>query len=67
MRALALAILALCLHRSDADLLAASRQIQPWLVATRREVHQYPELMWEEVNTSERITRVLDELGIEYM
>jgi metal-dependent amidase/aminoacylase/carboxypeptidase family protein len=68
MRALlALALLAFCGHVWAADLLGASKEIDAWLIATRREFHQYPELMWEETSTGQRITRVLDELGIEYM
>ncbi len=34
------------------------------LVATRRDLHQHPELSWQERRTSEQIHRALDRLGI---
>ena len=37
-----------------------------WLVATRRDLHQWPELMYEEHNTSKYIRTQLDILGIDY-
>ena len=40
--------------------------IQPWLVGLRRELHQSPELMYQEFNTSAFIRHKLDELGISY-
>lgn len=51
---------------SGAELLADAAAIQPWLVDVRREFHRYPELMYEEFNTSARIRSHLDELGIPY-
>jgi len=49
--------------RSLVDAAAAARE---WIVAIRRELHQYPELGYQEVRTSELIRRKLDELGISY-
>ena len=36
------------------------------LVDVRRDLHQHPELSWQERRTAERICRFLDELGIAY-
>lgn len=36
------------------------------LIAMRRELHENPELPWEEIETTQRIARELDALGIEY-
>src|SRR5438874_4495470 len=49
--------------RSLVDAAAAARE---WIVAIRRELHQFPELGYQEVRTSELIRRKLDELGIPY-
>lgn len=46
--------------RSEAD------AIQSWLVNIRRELHQWPELMFNEYNTSAFIRRQLDELEVPY-
>lgn len=40
--------------------------IQDWLVGTRRELHSFPELLFEEHNTSATIRRHLDQLNIPY-
>ena len=45
--------------------LEASR-LQPWLVDTRRALHQMPELMYEEQETSNYIRRALDNMLIGY-
>ncbi|WP_026879447.1 M20 family metallopeptidase [Ignatzschineria larvae DSM 13226] len=39
---------------------------EPDLIAFRRELHAHPELPWEEFETTKRIARELDKLGIEY-
>ncbi len=36
------------------------------LVATRRDLHQHPELFFQEIRTAKKITEHLDGLGIEY-
>lgn len=48
------------------SILDRAAALEPWLVSTRRTLHQFPELYWQEVNTSAYIRRVLDELGISY-
>ena len=47
-------------------MLASAEHIANWIVNLRRELHQYPELMYEEVKTSAVVRRTLDELGISY-
>lgn len=48
------------------EIKASATAMQPWLVQIRRELHQFPELMYQEHNTSARIRQHLDELGIPY-
>ena len=43
-----------------------SKSISDWIVKIRRELHEYPELMYEEFRTSELIRRELDKLDIQY-
>ena len=40
--------------------------IRDWIVQRRRQLHRHPELMYEEVRTSELVRDTLDELGIHY-
>ena len=40
--------------------------IRDWIVEHRRALHRHPELMYEEVRTSQRVRDALDELGISY-
>ena len=40
--------------------------IQNWIVQLRRQFHRFPEVMFEEVKTSELVRQTLDELGIAY-
>ena len=49
-----------------ARILAAAREILPWLIEIRRDLHQHPELGLEEHRTSARVREVLDELAIEH-
>lgn len=42
------------------------QQAEPDLIAFRRELHAHPELPWEEFETTQRIARELDKLGISY-
>ncbi|KAF5187877.1 N-acetyldiaminopimelate deacetylase [Thalictrum thalictroides] len=37
-----------------------------WLKKTRREIHQYPELAYEEIKTSKLIRHELDNMGVSY-
>jgi len=48
------------------QLLDEAEAARDWIVEIRRELHQYPELGFEEVRTSALIRRKLDELGIPY-
>lgn len=67
MRALPFLLLALCASAASAThILDSAAELQPWLVGLRREFHRFPELMFEEHNTSARIRAVLDELNITY-
>ncbi len=50
-----------------AGVLAAAREILPWLIEIRRDLHRHPELGLEEHRTSARVQAILDELGIEHL
>ncbi len=43
-----------------------SKSISDWIINIRRELHEHPELMYEEFKTSELIRRELDKLDIPY-
>lgn len=43
-----------------------AREIENWIVEIRRELHRHPELMYEEVRTSQLVRKTLDGLGISY-
>ncbi len=47
-------------------MLDSAAKLSDWIVALRRELHQFPELMYEEVKTSAVVRRTLDELGVSY-
>ncbi len=47
-------------------MLAAAREILPWLIEIRRDLHRHPELGLEEHRTARRVQAILDELGIEH-
>ncbi|MGL4563495.1 MAG: M20 metallopeptidase family protein [Brevinema sp.] len=40
------------------------KQLHPWLVAIRRDFHQYPELGFEEHRTSQKIQEYLSDMGL---
>ncbi|MDA1052719.1 MAG: amidohydrolase [Planctomycetota bacterium] len=40
--------------------------IQTWIVQLRRQLHRFPEVMYEEVKTSQLVRQTLDQLGIAY-
>jgi IAA-amino acid hydrolase len=46
--------------------LADARSQSSWIVDIRHQLHRYPELMYEEVKTSQLVRDTLDELGISY-
>ena len=43
-----------------------AKSISDWIINIRRELHEHPELMYEEFKTSELIRRELDKLDIPY-
>ena len=43
-----------------------SKSLSDWIIKIRRELHEHPELMYEEFKTSELIRRELDKLEITY-
>lgn len=47
-------------------ILNRARAYSDWMVELRRTLHQHPELMYEEVRTSELVRRTLDELRVPY-
>ncbi|KAF9600904.1 hypothetical protein IFM89_013811 [Coptis chinensis] len=48
------------------QLMNTAKEDKEWLVSIRRQIHEYPELKFEEFNTSALIRRELDKLGISY-
>lgn len=52
---------------SGGALLDEARRIHGWIVGIRRTLHMYPEILYEEVRTSETVRQALDELGIPYV
>ena len=45
---------------------ARAASIEPWIINIRRELHQIPELLYEEHETSAALRMHLDALGIPY-
>ena len=43
-----------------------SEDIKQKVVALRRELHEHPELSWQETRTSSRVCKMLEDIGIEY-
>ncbi len=48
------------------EILREAQGISQWIVDRRRELHRHPELMYEEVRTSQLVRDTLDEMGISY-
>ncbi len=48
------------------SLLADAQKCREWVVEKRRTLHQHPELMYEEVQTSQLVRDTLDSLGVPY-
>ena len=51
---------------APSNLLEQANSLRDWIVGIRRELHQHPELLYEEVRTSAVVRRELDALGIPY-
>jgi len=51
---------------SASDTLAAARDLLPWMIEIRRDLHEHPELGLEEHRTSAKIQSLLDEMGVEH-
>ena len=49
------------------EVLAAARELLPWMSESRRDFHRYPEFGLEEHRTATRVQDLLDELGIEHV
>ncbi|HLR01741.1 MAG TPA: M20 family metallopeptidase [Virgibacillus sp.] len=43
-----------------------AKALDEWLVETRRDIHKHPELGMDEYRTREKVTTLLDEMGIPY-
>jgi IAA-amino acid hydrolase len=48
------------------NLLGEAKEIANWMVGIRRQLHRHPELMYQEVKTSQLVRETLDRLGIKY-
>ena len=48
------------------EILTAARELLPWMVEIRRDLHRHPELGLEEHRTAERVQSLLDDLEIEH-
>jgi len=48
------------------NILNEAKGIAEWIVGLRRQIHRHPELMYEEVKTSQLVRDTLDQLGIRY-
>ncbi|MBM81423.1 MAG: peptidase M20 [Planctomycetaceae bacterium] len=51
---------------SNEQILKDAQQHSDWIINLRRTLHKHPELMYEEVKTSQLVRDTLDELGISY-
>ncbi len=52
---------------SASGILTAAREILPWIIEIRRDLHRHPELGLEEFRTCRRIGEYLDEIGIDHV
>jgi amidohydrolase len=48
------------------DILKEAKDISEWIVSLRRQIHRHPELMYEEIKTSQLVRDTLDLLHIPY-
>jgi amidohydrolase len=54
------------LHLECPDFLGKARQIKPWLIEVRKDLHRHPELGFEEARTSGKVKECLRAEGIEF-
>jgi IAA-amino acid hydrolase len=47
-------------------IISEAKEIQPWIVEKRRTIHQHPELMYEEFETSKLVQKTLSDLDITF-
>lgn len=73
LRGLLLSLFSVCMVICNLDqthyakeILSAARHEKAWLVSIRRQIHENPELKFQEYNTSALIRRELDKFGISY-
>ncbi len=52
---------------SPSSILTAARDLLPWMIEIRRDLHRHPELGLEEHRTSAKVCSLLDEMGIEHV
>jgi amidohydrolase len=52
--------------KTPSEILESAREILPWMIEIRRDLHRHPELGLEEHRTSAKIRGLLDEMGIEH-
>jgi len=48
------------------NLIKEAAQHKQWIIDLRRRIHQHPELMYEEVQTSKLIQSTLTDIGVDF-
>lgn len=49
----------------NTSLIKTVEEYRPWLISLRRDFHRFPEIRWEEVQTTEKLTGYLQQFGYE--
>jgi len=47
-------------------MMITDKQLKKWLIEVRRDFHMHPEILFQEVRTTEKIMARLSELGVEH-
>ena len=47
-------------------IISEAKEIQSWIVEKRRTIHQHPELMYEEFETSKLVQKTLSDLDVKF-